>query len=178
LALDFETTGLDANRERIVEVGAIRFVPERAAGGGHRPAFRIEGAFASLVHPGIRIPSEVIAIHGIRDADVAASPRFGEIAPILMALASGARIVAHNAPFDVSFLRAELFRAGLPPALNTTLDTRLLAKRAFPGLSSYRLVDLALRMGIEAGQAHRAVDDARTCLELMLVCAEKLEPYD
>lgn len=180
LALDFETTGLDPARERVVEIGAIRFIPGAAgatgsdaspAGDGRRATEL--GAMACLVKPGIRMPREVIAIHGITDEDVEDAPPFHEVAPALSALASGAYIVAHNAPFDLSFLRAELARAGLPPPLNPVIDTRLLAKAAFPGLTSYRLVHLASRFGIEPGRAHRALDDARTCMDLLVLCASR-----
>ena len=174
LALDFETTGLDPARERVVEIGAIRFVPVTAglSGAEGRRATEL-GAMASLVKPGIRMPREVIAIHGITGEDVEDAPPFKEVAPALSALASGAYIVAHNAPFDLAFLRAELARAGLPPPLNPVIDTRLLAKAAFPGLSSYRLVHLASRFGIEPGRAHRALDDARTCMDLLVLCASR-----
>ena len=180
LALDFETTGLDPARERVVEIGAIRFVPVMAGVSGVSGVSGAEGrratelgAMASLVKPGIRMPREVIAIHGITDEDVEDAPPFKEVAPALSALASGAYIVAHNAPFDLAFLRAELARAGLPPPLNPVIDTRLLAKAAFPGLSSYRLVHLASRFGIEPGRAHRALDDARTCMDLLVLCASR-----
>jgi DNA polymerase III epsilon subunit-like protein len=133
------------------------------------------------VKPGIPIPPEVIAIHGIRDADVAFSGPFSDIAPLILALAEGATIVAHNAPFDLSFLRAELERAGWPAtdrgeAANPVLDSRLLAKAAFPGRPSYRLVDLAAFLGIDPGRSHRALDDARSCMELFLASARILSP--
>lgn len=178
LALDFETTGLDPARERVVEIGALRFTPG-AQGSRLSPgqAGAIEvGALSSLVDPGIRIPREVIAIHGITNEDVEGAPSFAGVGPILTALAAGAYLVAHNAPFDLSFLRAELSRAGLNPPLNPVLDTRIIARAAFPGLSSYKLVDLAARFGIDKGRSHRALDDARTCMELLLICAEKLAP--
>lgn len=178
LALDFETTGLDPRGCRVVEVGALRFSPARTGKDGRegRLVFRIEGAFSSLVNPGMPIPPEVIAIHGIHDRDVERSPSFREIAPALMALASGARIIAHNAPFDLSFLRAELARSGMPEPANDVLDTRILAKRAFPDLTSYSLVNLASRFCIDAGRSHRALDDARSCMELMLLCVEEAFP--
>jgi DNA polymerase III subunit epsilon len=171
LALDFETTGLDPARDRVVEVGALRF---RSLGESAR-TYVEEGALASLVKPGIHIPAEVVAIHGIRDADVAFSGPFSDIAPLILALAEGATIVAHNAPFDLSFLKAELRRAGLPEAANPVLDSRLVAKAAFPGRPSYRLVDLAAFLGIDAGRSHRALDDARTCMELFLAAAKTLD---
>jgi DNA polymerase III epsilon subunit family exonuclease len=170
LALDFETTGLSPARDRVVEVGALRFRPSPADG----TAWVEEGALATLVKPGIPIPAEVVAIHGIRDADVAFSGPFSDIAPLILALAEGATIVAHNAPFDLSFLGAELDRAGLPGAANPVLDSRLLAKAAFPGRPSYRLVDLAAFLGIDAGRSHRALDDARSCMELFLASARIL----
>lgn len=165
LALDFETTGLDPHRERVVEIGALRWSD------GQETA-----TFSSLVKPGIHIPSVVVAIHGIRDKDVSSSPRFLDIGAVLMAMAEGATIVAHNAPFDLAFLRMELAKAGLPSPENRVLDTRLLAKAAWPGLSSYRLVDLAARFGIDTGRSHRALDDARACLGLLLLCAQRLAP--
>ncbi|MBL8967350.1 MAG: 3'-5' exonuclease, partial [Spirochaetaceae bacterium] len=115
-------------------------------------------------------------IHGIRDEDVRGEPDFAARAPALAELARGAVIIAHNAPFDLAFLRAELERAGLPAALNEVLDTRILAKAAYPGLQSYKLVDLARFLGIDTGRSHRALDDAKTCAALFLAAARRLEP--
>jgi DNA polymerase-3 subunit epsilon len=165
LALDFETTGLDPRVERVVEIGAVLSRGERQV-----------GAFASLVKPGIHIPRVVVDIHGIRDEDVETSPIFADLAPLLEALARGATIVAHNAPFDLAFLRMELARAGLPAPANEVLDTRNLARAAFPGLPSYKLGSLAAHFGIPPGRSHRALDDAHSCLALLLLCAEKLAP--
>lgn len=227
LALDFETTGLDPARERVVEIGALRFrfvepcppsdlgplfasaFAEDAAcgdeagrggeagggaGGGavrgaagasgpgatgdpgaERLTLGEEGSLSLLVNPGKPIPPATTAIHGIRDEDVEGEPSFAALAPALAELARGAVIIAHNAPFDLSFLRAELSRAGLPPAANEVLDTRIVAKAAFPGLPSYRLVDLAARLGIGHERAHRALDDARACAELFLASALRLD---
>ena len=229
LALDFETTGLDPARERVVEIGALRFrfvepcsqadlgplfaaafAEDAACGceadrggeagrgaadrggafrgaagasgpgatgdhGEERLALGEEGSLSLLVNPGKPIPPATTAIHGIRDKDVEGGPSFAALAPALAELARGAVIIAHNAPFDLSFLRAELSRAGLPPAANEVLDTRIVAKAAFPGLPSYRLVDLAARLGIGHARAHRALDDARACAELFLASALRLD---
>jgi len=172
LALDFETTGLDCRRDRVVEIGALRF---RAVGGpGGATAFREEAAFAALVDPGMPMPYQARAIHGISDADLEGAPRFASLAPALLALAGDAIIVAHNAPFDISFLESELARAGLASPRNASLDTRRLAKEAFPLERSYRLGSLAERLGIEPGRAHRALDDARACMDLLAACASAL----
>ncbi len=169
LALDFETTGLDPVGGRVVEIGALLFeLPPEGA-----PIE--EASLACLVDPGMPIPPQATAIHGIRDEDVAGAPSFRAAAPALLALAEGATIVAHNARFDLSFLDAELGRCGLvrPPAPYE--DTVLLCRRAFPGLASYRLGALASALGIDPGSAHRALDDARTCMLLYAACARRLE---
>jgi DNA polymerase III subunit epsilon len=167
LALDFETTGLDSGTERVVEIGAIRFT--LGPGGVDE-----EASLACLVDPGMPIPSRAISIHGISDEDVAGAPSFREVAPTLLALAEGAVIVAHNVRFDLSFLDAELFRLGLTRPLAETADTVYLSRRAFPGRASYRLGAIASALGIDAGAAHRALDDARTCMLLYAACARQL----
>jgi DNA polymerase III epsilon subunit family exonuclease len=167
LALDFETTGLDSRAERVVEIGAIRF--------GLGPDGPVEEAsLACIVDPGIPIPPRVTSIHGISDEDVAGAPGFGEIAPAFLALAEGAVIVAHNVGFDLSFLDSELARIGLARALSETADTLVLCRRAFPGRPSYRLGAIAASLGIDAGAAHRALDDARTCMFLYAACERRL----
>ena len=167
LALDFETTGLDSGAERVVELGAIRF-----ALGPEGP--EEEASIASLVNPGMPIPPRAVSIHGITDEEVAGAPSFGEVAPSLLALSAGATIVAHNAGFDLSFLRAELGRFGLTRPPTETADTLALSRRAFPDRPSYRLGALAAALGIDAGSSHRALDDARTCMRLYAACVKKL----
>ncbi len=167
VALDFETTGLDSEIGRVVEIGAIRF----ATGPGSCVE---EASLACLVDPGMPIPRQASAIHGISDEDVAGSPSFGEVAPALLALAEGAVIVAHNVRFDLSFLDAELSRLGLSRPEAATQDTVALARRAFPGRASYRLGAIASALGIDAGSEHRALDDARTCMLLYRACAARL----
>ncbi|MDA8427501.1 MAG: 3'-5' exonuclease [Treponema sp.] len=168
LALDFETTGLDAKSERVVEIGAIRFRP---VGEGIESA----AALASLVDPGKSMPEAVRAIHGISDEDLYGAPRFPDLAAALLSMTRGAIIIAHNARFDLSFLAEELARMGLAPGAPEALDTRLLAKAAFPGMPSYSLGNLAAAFRLEAGAAHRALDDAATCMRLFVLCARRLE---
>jgi DNA polymerase-3 subunit epsilon len=172
LALDFETTGLDHRRDRVVEIGAIRYSARREPPGpGGRLVFREEGAIAALVDPGMAMPAIALSIHGISDSDLAGAPRFATLAPALLALCGDSIIVAHNAPFDLAFLRSELERAGLPEPRNESLDTRVLAKAAFPRESSYRLGSLVASLGIEGGRAHRALDDARACMGILAAYA-------
>jgi DNA polymerase III subunit epsilon len=168
LALDFETTGLYPDRHRVIEVGALRF----RLGPDRRPVE--EGLLACLVDPGVPMPDDARAVHGISDADLAGAPAFEAVAPCLLAMAEGAVIVAHNAQFDISFLEAELGRLGLPRPPAKAADTVALARRAFPGRRSYRLGAIAAELGIGTGSAHRALDDARTCMLLFAACAARL----
>ena len=172
LAPDFETTGLDCRIGRVVEIGAIRFSLDSEGLG--LEGLREEACLACLVDPGMPIPRQSSAIHGISNEDVAGSPRFADVAPALLALAQGAVIVAHNVRFDLSFLDAELARLGLRRPDAGTQDTVQLSKRAFPGRGSYRLGAIALALGIDCGYAHRALDDARTCMLLYRACAMQL----
>jgi len=167
LALDFETTGLDSGAGRVVEIGAIRFNLEPEGP-------REEASMACLVDPGMPIPPRVTSIHGISDEDVVGAPSFGEVASSLLALAEGAVIVAHNVGFDLSFLDSELLRLGRGRPSSESADTLTLSRRAFPGRASYRLGAIAAALGIDAGAAHRALDDARTCMHLYAACAKQL----
>ncbi len=179
VALDFETTGLDPRRDRIVEVGAIRFDH-----GGN-----VLGVFQSLVNPGFPCPPEAARIHGIGDEELAGAEGEDLVIPRLVEFlqASGpTTLVAHNAPFDVGFLAAALGRCrhavtaipgfllavGELPAADTlqlnVFDTKALAKRHWPSLQSYRLAALADRFGLDGADAHRALADADRCRLLFL----------
>jgi DNA polymerase III subunit epsilon len=171
VAFDFETTGLDAQKERIVEIGAVRF-SMRERGGEWELATGEE--YASLVNPGRPIPSQASAIHGISDLDVSFSPSFKEAAPDFLRFLGESVLVAHNAPFDLAFLAAECGRAGLAVPLNAAYDTKLIAKTAVPHLPSYSLKALSASFGIAQKEAHRGADDARVCMELFARCVRLL----
>jgi len=164
LALDFETTGLYAAIHRVIEIGALRF---RLGAAGEAIE---EARLACLVDPGVAVPDDARAIHGISSSDLEGAPSFGAVASSLLALAEGAVIVAHNASFDLGFLDAELGRLGSSRPASRAVDTVALARRAFPGRRSYRLGAIAAELGIDTGAAHRALDDARTCMLLFAAC--------
>jgi DNA polymerase III epsilon subunit family exonuclease len=171
VALDFETTGLSPERDRVVEIGAVKFRMIEAAGSW---TIATEGEYETLIHPGRSIPPEVSAIHGISDLDVSQAPYFKSAADSFIAFLEGTVVVAHNAPFDMGFLLAEARRAGLPEPSNPAYDTKNLAKTAVPGLPSYSLRNLALSFGINQKEAHRGADDARVCMELFGKCINLL----
>jgi DNA polymerase III subunit epsilon len=166
LVLDFETTGLHAARgDRVVEVAAIRREPDGT-----------ERVLQSLVQPGVPIPPDAQAIHGIRDADLIGAPGYAQIAPALDALLEGAVLVAHNLPFDKGFLLHEHRRHQLPPPpAQPELDTLALGRHAL-GLPRCNLASIAARVGLPHHGAHRALNDARTTLAVLLQIARSVDP--
>ncbi len=165
VAFDTETTGLWAPTNRILEVGAVRF---SLAG----PSFE---SFHELVNPQCHIPKEVIPIHGITDAMVADARLAHEVLPDFIAFCGTERVlIAHNAPFDMSFLSCEFARAGLPLPPNPILDTVSLCQRVFPGLQSYSLESLSRQFLQIPSQKHRALADAELVRQLFLTCAAKI----
>lgn len=160
---DTETTGLEPKTNRIVEAGAIRF-----------DSYGIIARFNTLINPQMPMPAEVSRINGISDKMLLDQPVASKALPDFMRFIGTTVLVAHNAPFDVKFINAELLRLGLSPLKNTIVDTLVFAKEIFPGLPKYSLQELAKRFGINAIDAHRAEDDARVCMELFLVCLNRL----
>ncbi len=170
-AFAFETPGLDATTERIVEIGAVKFTMAQDEDGW---AVAASESYQSLVHPGRPIPYEVTNIHGISDLDVVNAPSFKKAAPDFLAFIQGAILVAHNAPFDTGFLLAETQRAEIPAPKNMIFDTIAIAKTAISGLPSYSLVNLAKSFAIKQTAAHRGDDDARVCMEIFGRCCRLL----
>ncbi|MBN2875586.1 MAG: 3'-5' exonuclease [Spirochaetales bacterium] len=172
VALDFETTGLSPTADRVVEIGAIGFtVVENAEGWSTVET----GTLETLINPCRPIPPEVCAIHGIDDLAVSNAPSFAEIAGDFLSFIEGTVLVAHNAPFDMGFLKAEMERAGLDNPPNPAYDTIAIAKTAISGLPSYSLKSLAASFGIAQNAAHRGGDDAKVCKELFVRCINLID---
>lgn len=157
VALDLETTGLDPQKDTILEIGAVRF-------NGHR----IEDEFSMLVNPRRPIPAFISQLTHITDDMVRNAPRLNEVLPELDAFVGDAPIVGHNVRFDLSFLQREgLFYN------NDSLDTYELAGVLLPTATRYNLGALAQSMGIMPGDAHRALADARMTQALLLRLYDK-----
>lgn len=124
--------------------------------------------FSTLLNPGIPMHPDVIAIHGITNEMVASAPRFEEIVPHLMSILEGCVFVAHNADFDLGFLRAEMQACGCRLPEYPVLDTLKLARKngCFPRNS---LGVIAQTLGIDAQGAHRALADV-LMTEKVLAC--------
>lgn len=148
VAFDLETTGLGP-RARPVEIGARRF---RADGG-------IED-FSMLVDPGVPIPAEVVAIHGITDEMVRDAPGVEPAMERFFTFAEDAALVAHNAAFDTGVLASNAERLGMPLPASLVYDSVRMARRLVPNLWSYRLSAIVRALDLERATFHRAHADA------------------
>lgn len=167
-ALDVETTGLESYRDRVIEIGIVLFHYDTEG------ALVEESSWSSLVNPGIPIPASSTAIHGITDLDISSAPFFAELADDLDRLLTHRVMVAHNAPFDSSFINGEYARLKRKSPLAEMADSLVLLRQASPNLLSYSLGKAAFVLGIETGTAHRALDDARVCMQLFTKSARLL----
>jgi DNA polymerase-3 subunit epsilon len=156
-------TGLDASRDRVLEICIDRVV------GGQRVAY-----LHSLINPGERLGG-CQHIHGIDAAEVASAPPFPVLASEVIEILDGAIVVAHAAAWDVRFLEAECRRAGITLKVAHFIDTLILARRAF-AFHSYSLDALCRELAIDRGRAHRADSDVRAMRELFDRCVAALRP--
>jgi len=145
IALDIETTGLNIDEDAIIEIGAVRL----------RDGIVI-AEYGTLVNPGFMIPAETTRITGIYPEDVRSAPTLKAALPDFNEFAGDALLIAHNAAFDLGFLR----RFGSIKT-NRSLDTLELASVLLPHVPRYNLGALTKFMGITLENAHRALDDAR-----------------
>jgi len=145
VALDIETTGLDPEKEAIIEIGVCRF-----------NGSRIENEWKTLVNPGRHIPEFITNLTGITDEMVRQAPRLRDVLNELSAFISDLPILGHNIQFDLSFFK----RYGLF-VLNERIDTYEMAAVLMPSASRYNLGALGRALGIPLPGSHRALDDAR-----------------
>lgn len=161
IVLDTETTGLDPRSgDRIVEIGAVELI-------NHVPTGQ---TWHRYVNPERAVPAEAFAIHGLGDEFLRDKPVFADVRDGFLAFIGDARLVIHNAAFDIAFLDAELVRAGAP-ALGRAraLDTLEIARSKFPGAGN-SLDALCRRFGIDNSRRdlHGALLDARLLAEVYL----------
>jgi DNA polymerase-3 subunit epsilon len=167
VVLDTETTGLSPEADEIVQIGAVRIVNGR----------RVEGeVFETLVDPGRPIPPASTRVHGIHDAAVAGAPDAQAAVRAFCRFAEGAVLVAHNAPFDLAFLRRHARAAGIELG-HGVLDTVLLSAAVYGQGVPHTLDAIAERLGVALDPAvrHTALGDAVATAEVLLKLIPVLE---
>lgn len=161
IIFDTETTGLDMRDDRIIELGGVEMVNRFPTG----------RTFHKFINPqGRAVHAEAQAVHGISAADLVGKPTFQEIAEEWLAFTDGAKLVAHNANFDIGFLNLEFGRLGHPaidPGL--VVDTLALARRKHP-MGPNSLDALCRRYGIDNGHRtkHGALLDSELLAEVYI----------
>ncbi len=148
VAIDIETTGLDENREAIIEIAGVKFKGNR-----------VEDEWTSLINPNRHVPEFITGLTGIEDAMLRQAPRLRDVAHELEAFVGDAPIVGHNVRFDVGFLQKQI-----PFAYNEIIDTYELAAVLLPNASRYNLGSLGKELGILLPATHRAMDDAKVTM--------------
>lgn len=163
--IDLETTGVAADAASITEIGAVK-----VRGG------EVLGEFSTLVNPGESIDPRITALTGISDDMVAEAPPIAAVLPSLLEFVSGTVWVAHNAPFDVGFLKAAVTAAGYPWPRPQVVDTVVLARRLVDRseVPNKRLGTLARYFGAKTSPTHRALDDARATVDVLHALLERL----
>jgi DNA polymerase III epsilon subunit family exonuclease len=169
VAFDLETTGLFAETDRVVEVGAVRF---DASG-------RELGRFERLIDPGRPMSPAAQAVHGISDAHLAGAPPASAVLPEFVAWIGDpatTTLLAHNAGFDTAFLGRELARAGQAMPGHRVVDTLALARDRLPHAPNHQLDTLARLLDLDPDGPHRALADSLRVKGIWLALAVGLEP--
>ena len=158
-AFDTETTGLKPIDSTIIEIGAVRF--DRNG---------IISTWENLFNPGFSLPPQITQITHITDEMLSDKPDLKSKINDFINFLGDSVIVAHNAQFDIDFLNSECAKVGIKRTNNSFIDTLGFSKTVFPDLQSHKQEFLADYFGIDKGSAHRALDDAKTCMELFIKC--------
>ncbi|PWL19554.1 DNA polymerase III subunit epsilon [Falsochrobactrum shanghaiense] len=156
IVFDTETTGLERLEDRVIEIGGVELINRFPTG----------RTFHKFINPqGRQVHPEALAVHGISNEKLLNEPTFAEILDEFMEFIDGAKLVAHNAMFDLGFINAELDRLGQPPiALERIVDTLALARRKHP-MGPNSLDALCKRYGIE--NSHRTLHGALLDSEIL-----------
>jgi len=162
--LDVETTGLDPNSgDKICEIAVIKTLDGQIA-----------DEFVTLLNPGRNIPERAVSIHGITQTMVNRAPFFRDIANDLLDFLNDTVIVAHNARFDLEFLRSELRNLNLYLPENNIIDTLAIARRYYT-FPSNSLGDIARYIGLPIDKQHRALADVTTTKDILEYFIKDLE---
>ncbi len=156
IVFDIETTGLSADKNKIIEIGAVK-VKEG----------KIVEKFSTFVNPEVPIPYDIEELTSIRDDMVMDAPKIETVLPEFMEFCEGAVMVAHNADFDMSFIKKNCDLQGITHDF-TIADTVALARYLLPQLNRYKLDTVAKALGIPLDNHHRAVDDAGCTAEIFV----------
>ena len=156
VVFDIETTGLSAEKNKIIEIGAVKVIDGK-----------IVEKFSQFVNPKVPIPFEIEQLTSIKDEMVMDAPTIEEVLPRFMEFCKDAVMVAHNADFDMSFIKKNCDLQNITYDF-TIADTVALARFLMPQLNRYKLDTIAKALNVSLENHHRAVDDAGCTAEIFV----------
>ena len=162
VVFDLETTGFSPETNRIIEIGAVKVQNGK-----------IVDKFSTFVNPQVPIPFRIEQLTSINDSMVIDAPVIADIHPEFMKFCEGCVMVAHNADFDMSFIKKNCQRLDIP-CKPTIVDTVALARVLLPNLNRFKLDTVAKALGVSLENHHRAVDDAGCTAEIFVKFIEML----
>ncbi len=163
VAFDLETTGLSSQKDTIIEIGAVLLKDGKEL-----------DRFQTFVAPGRKLEKKIVDLTGITDAMLADAPPIEEVLPKFLDFVGDRPLIAHNADFDVGFVRAAARKLGLP-FQPTSIDTLVLSQNLMPQLNKFKLNIVADALSLPEFNHHRAADDAVTCGLIFHRLVPKLE---
>ena len=162
VVFDIETTGLNSHTNEIIEIGAVKI-----------KAGRIVDRYSQLINPGRPIPYHITEITSITDEQVANEPKIDEVIGKFVDFVGDAVLVAHNAPFDMGFIKRDIKKYLNIDLQSSVIDTLQMARDLFPDLKKYGLGDLNKTLGLALEKHHRAVDDSQATANMFIIFLDK-----
>ncbi len=162
IIFDIETTGFYPGRDKITEIGAVRVKDGK-----------IIDSYSSLINPQVPIPPKVVKLTGITDEMVKNERLVDEVLPEFIDFIEDAVLVAHNADFDISFIKYYASQLGMSVD-NTILDTLELARALLKNLKNHKLNTIAKELNVSLENHHRAVDDAKATADIFIEFKHRL----
>ena len=162
VVFDIETTGLNSHTNEIIEIGAVKI-----------KAGRIVDRYSQLINPGRPIPYHITEITSITDEQVANEPKIDEVIGKFVDFIGDAVLVAHNAPFDMGFIKRDIKKYLNIDYQCSVIDTLQMARDLFPDLKKYGLGDLNKTLGLALEKHHRAVDDSQATANMFIIFLDK-----
>ena len=163
VVFDIETTGFSSKNDKIIEIGAVKLKDGE-----------IVDSFSTFVDPKVNIPYKITELTSITQNMVNGQPTIDEVLPKFMEFVGDSVLVAHNAAFDVGFIKKNLADMG-KTLKNPVMDTVPLARYLYPDLKKVKLNLVAKHLGISLENHHRAVDDAKATAEILKFSFKKMK---
>lgn len=165
--LDTETTGLSADKDRIVEIACIELI-------NHIPTKNI---FHTFINPETKVSADAFSVHGYSDEFLSNKPKFKEIVKNFLDFIKDKKLVIHNADFDLGFLNNELRRLNVKPILKSdVVDTLQIARSKFPGVgNSLDALCKRYKINVEAREKHSALVDCHLLSKVYIELIDKKE---